>query len=578
MSEVVVSRGRAGHADGSAIDMEVDPITTEVIRHGLNSAAEQMKRAFVRTSFSPIIYEEYDFGCALYDRDIRLLAQARGHQLFLGTMGFCIEGAVNGVGGEEVLEPGDIVLYNVPYGIGSHAQDCAVVMPVFYEDEVLLGYAAIKGHWLDIGAKDPYSTDTVDVFQEGTVFPGVKVYSRGEIVPDIYRMALANSRLPKAVAGDLNAEVVGVRTGAAGLIRVAERYGMDTFGAAVERIFDHGETVMRQYVEKIPDGRYTGQGRMDDNGIEKDEIPFEVVLEVDGSDVIVDYTNSPDAQIGPTNCPLPSTVSATRTAIASLVGGGNEPNEGHFRALSIRTRVGSMFHPEPPAPCYIYAWPAQQAIEVIFHAVSKAMPEAVPAMSGGDFCALLWWGVRAETGEPWGDAAGGNPVGQGGHPGASRGATLLHVGAAGCRLAPVEVWEAKNPWLLEHLELAPDSAGAGKFEGGSGLDMKFHMTEDMWMTSVVERTKNSPWGLNGGLEARPNHVIVHTPDGKSTEYGKVTRVPIPVGTIIELQTGGGGGYGEPSERDPDAVQRDIENGYITEAYARRHYPHALGSS
>jgi N-methylhydantoinase B len=576
MRDVVVTRAHTSEERGAPVSTEVDPITTEVIRHGLNSAAEQMKRAFVRTAFSPIIYEEYDFGTALYDRDIQLLAQARGHQLFLGTMGFCVEAAVEGVGGEESLEPGDIILYNVPYGIGSHAQDCAVVMPVFTDDEDLLGYAAIKGHWLDIGAKDPYSTDTVDVFQEGTVFPGVKVYSRGVLVEDIYRMALANSRLPKAVAGDLNAEVVGVRTGAAGLLRIAERYGVDTFRAAVEKVFDHGEAVMRRYIEKIPDGRYVGHGELDDNGIERERIPFEVIVEVKGSDVLVDYTNSPPAQIGPTNCPLPSTVSATRTAIASLVGGGNEPNEGHFRALTVATRPGTMFHPESPSPCYIYAWPAQQAIEVIFNAVSKAMPDAVPACSGGDFCALLWWGVREGSGEPWGDAAGGNPVGQGGHVHSSRGATLLHVGAAGCRLAPVEVWEAKNPWLLEKVELAPDSGGPGEHEGGLGIDMFFHMTEDQWMTSVVERTQNAPWGLNGGGEARPNHVVVKRPDGSATNYGKATRVPIPKGTTIELRTGGGGGYGPASARDPKAVQSDLENGYITEGYARRHYPHAFG--
>src|SRR5436190_15164495 len=158
------------------------------------------------------------------------------------------------VGGEDALEPGDIVLYNYPYGTGSHPQDAAVVMPVFLDDELLIGYATIKGHWLDIGGKEPYSTDTVDVFQEGTIFPGVKLYSRGTLVKDIYRMALANSRVPKMVAGDVNAEVVGVRTGAAAFLRVVERYGLEAFSDSVERMFDHGEAVVRSYFEKIPDG------------------------------------------------------------------------------------------------------------------------------------------------------------------------------------------------------------------------------------------------------------------------------------------------------------------------------------
>ena len=175
-----VYRGSAANQGAAGVD--ADPITTEVIRHGLNSAAEQMKRALIRTAFSPVIYEVLDFAVAIYDRRVRLLAQAPALPLFMGTMSFCVEGAVEAVGGEDALERGDIILYNVPYGTGSHPQDAAVVMPVFLGDEGLIGYTTIKGHWLDIGGKEPYSTDTVDVFQEGTIFPGVKLYRRGELV------------------------------------------------------------------------------------------------------------------------------------------------------------------------------------------------------------------------------------------------------------------------------------------------------------------------------------------------------------------------------------------------------------
>ena len=153
-----------------------------------------------------------------------------------------------------------------------------MVMPVFLHDEELIGYTAIKGHWLDIGGKEPYSTDTVDVFQEGTIFPGVKLYSRGELVEDIYRMAIANSRVPKMVAGDINAEVVGVRTGGGGApARSSSATGSRRFEQSVERMFDHGEAVVRSYFEKLPDGRYVGHGVMDDDGISDEQVPFEVV-------------------------------------------------------------------------------------------------------------------------------------------------------------------------------------------------------------------------------------------------------------------------------------------------------------
>jgi N-methylhydantoinase B len=558
---------------GAAGMVDADPVTTEVIRHGLNSAAEQMKRALIRTAFSPIIYEVLDFAVAIYDRQVRLLAQAPSLPIFMGTLNFCVQAAVAAVGGEEELEPGDIILYNVPYGTGSHPQDAAVVMPVFVAGEVI-GYTVIKGHWLDIGGKEPYSTDTVDVFQEGTIFPGVHLYRGGELVPDIFRMATANSRVPKMVAGDINAEVVGVRTGAAALSRLVERYGQDTFWESVERMYDHGEAVVRSYFESIPDGRYVAQGRMDNDGLDDEPVPFEVIVEVEGSTVRLDYSNAPDARPGPINCPLPSTVSGSRIAITMLAGGNEAPNEGHFRPIEIVARPGSMFHPRSPSPCFLYGWPTLQAIEVIYDAVSQAIPTAVPACSGADICGLVWWGTREATGEPWADGSP-HPVGQGAHAKGDGASSLLHVAESATRFSPVEVWEARNPWLLEKVELLADSCGPGKYRGGLGLEMFFHMREDSYVTSAVERTKTAPWGLEGGGEARPNGVAVRHPDGTRRHFGKATRLKVPKGSTLELYCGGGGGFGPPSERDPEAVRSDVREGYVTEAHAREHYPHAF---
>jgi N-methylhydantoinase B len=559
---------------GAAGMVDADPVTTEVIRHGLNSAAEQMKRALIRTAFSPIIYEVLDFAVAIYDRQVRLLAQAPSLPIFMGTLNFCVQAAVEAVGGEDELAPGDVILYNVPYGTGSHPQDAAVVMPVFLGEDVLIGYTVIKGHWLDIGGKEPYSTDTVDVFQEGTIFPGVYLYRAGELVPDIFRMATANSRVPKMVAGDINAEVVGVRTGAAALTRVVERYGLETFWESVERMFDHGEAVVRSYFESIPDGRYVGQGRMDNDGLDDEPVPFEVIVEVSGSTVRLDYSNAPDARPGPVNCPLPSTVSGSRIAITMLAGGNEPPNEGHFRPIEIVARPGSMFHPRSPSPCFLYGWPALQAIEVIYDAVAKAIPTAVPACSGADICGLVWWGTREATGEPWADGSP-HPVGQGAHARGDGASSLLHVAESATRFSPVEVWEARNPWLLEKVELLPDSCGPGTHRGGLGLEMFFHMLEDSYVTSAVERTKTPPWGLEGGGVGRPNGVAVRHADGTRKEFGKATRLKVPKGATLELYCGGGGGYGPPAGRDPEAVRADLREGYVTAEHARHHYPHAV---
>jgi N-methylhydantoinase B len=569
VTQLVVTQAGAGASTGV---VDADPITTEVIRHGLNSAAAQMKRALIRTAFSPVIYEVLDFAVAIYDERVRMLAQAPSLPMFMGRLSFCVQNAIDAVGGPEQVEPGDVLLYNHPFGTGSHPQDAAVVMPIFHRDEELIGYAAIKAHWLDIGGKEPYATDTVDMFQEGTIFPGVKLVSRGRVVDDVYRMALANSRVPKAVAGDINAELVGVGTGVAGVLRVVERHGLDTFRASAERMFDHGEATVRSWFERIPDGVYRATGTLDDDGLDRERIEFEIEIAVAGSSVRVDFSRAPDQRRGPVNSPLPKTVSCTRVAISMLAGGGEWPNEGHFRPIEVVTRPGSLFHPLEPAPTFIGGWAAIGAIDTIYRAFGAAVPEVVPATSGGDICSLVWWGRRA--GEPWADGSP-YPVGQGAHARGDGANALMHVAESATRIAPTEVWESRNPWLVERSELAPDTGGAGEYRGGTGLDFDVRLLEDAELTAVVDRTNTAPAGLAGGGSARPNAAFLRLPNGDRVSCAKATRRKTPVGSVLELRTGGGGGFGEPARRSREAVEHDIREGYTTEEQARLDYPHAF---
>jgi N-methylhydantoinase B len=570
VSELVVTRAGLGASHGL---VDADPVQTEVVRHGLASAASQMKRALVRTAFSPIVYEVLDFAVALYDREVRMLAQAPSLPLFMGRLSFCVQNAVAAIGGEDELEPGDVLLFNDPFGTGSHPQDAAVIRPAFLDSGELVGYAVIKAHWLDIGGKEPYATDTVDMFQEGTIFPGVKLVSRGRMVRDVYRMALANSRVPKAVAGDINAELVGVRTGVAGLLRVVERYGVEAFQASVERMFDHGEAVVRSWFERIPDGIYRGRGTLDDDGVSDERIDFEVDVAVEGSSVRIDYSRAPDQRPGPVNSGLPKTVSSSRVAISMIAGGGEWPTEGHFRPIEVVTRPGSLFHPLRPAPTFIGGWAAIGAIDAIYDALGQAVPEAVTAASGGDICSLVWWGRRAATGEPWADGSP-HPVGQGASVRGDGAHSLMHVSESATRIAPSEVWESRNPWLIERAEIAPDSGGAGRHRGGNGLDLDIRLLEDAEITTVVDRTRTPPRGLAGGGEARPNGADLRLPDGTTIPCAKATRLAAPAGSVFELRTGGGGGYGPAAQRDPEAVHEDVREGYVTEAHARQAYPHA----
>ncbi len=547
----------------------IDPITTQIIRNSLNSAAEQMKRALCRTAMSPIIYEVLDFAGAIYDNHLRLLSQAPSLPLFMGTLNFCIEEAVKGVGGEKNLNNGDIIIYNSPYGTGSHPQDAALVMPVFFENEII-AYTAIKAHWLDIAGKEPYSTDTVDVFQEGTVYPGVKLFSKGELVEDIYKMCLANTRVPNSVAGDINAQAIGVKAGATALKRIVSKYGLTTFREASEEIFDAGEMIVRNYLKKIPNGEYSGSGQMDSNGVEEGLVPFDLKVIIEDEKVILDMSNAPPQQNGPINCPLPSTVSTARVAMSMLAGSNEAPNEGFFRPIEVITKPGTLFHPLSPAPCFLYGWPALQAIEVIYKALGTKFPEKVPASSGGCINGIVYWGQREKRGEPWADGSP-HPVGQGASY-FGDGATCLHHAESATRFAPAEVWENRNPWLINRVELIQDSCGAGKNRGGLGVYFEITMLEDTFATTVCERVKFPPWGLNGGKEALANNCFVIDQDEKSIEVPKATRIPITKGKRILLQCGGGGGYGDPKERETAKVLDDYKQGYISENYIEKYYP------
>ena len=547
----------------------IDPITTQIIRNSLNSAAEQMKRALCRTAMSPIIYEVLDFAAAIYDNHLRLLSQAPSLPLFMGTLNFCIEEAVKGVGGEKNLNNGDIIIYNSPYGTGSHPQDAALVMPVFFENEII-AYTAIKAHWLDIAGKEPYSTDTVDVFQEGTVYPGVKLFSKGELVEDIYKMCLANTRVPNSVAGDINAQAIGVKAGATALKRIVSKYGLTTFREASEEIFDAGEMIVRNYLKKIPNGEYSGSGQMDSNGVEEGLVPFDLKVIIEDEKVILDMSNAPPQQNGPINCPLPSTVSTARVAMSMLAGSNEAPNEGFFRPIEVITKPGTLFHPLSPAPCFLYGWPALQAIEVIYKALGTKFPEKVPASSGGCINGIVYWGQREKSGEPWADGSP-HPVGQGASY-FGDGATCMHHAESATRFAPAEVWENRNPWLINRVELIQDSCGAGKNRGGLGVYFEITMLEDTFATTVCERVKFPPWGLNGGKEALANNCFVIDQDEKSIEVPKATRIPITKGKRILLQCGGGGGYGNPKERETAKVLDDYKQGYISENYIEKYYP------
>jgi N-methylhydantoinase B len=573
MATLDIIRHRSGRQGRETADSpDSDPITTEVIRHGLVAAAEQMKVTLRRTAFSPVIYEMTDFAAALYDSEIRLLAQAQALPHFLGTLSFCIESSVAKIGGVDALEPGDILFTTYGYDTGSHPQDATIIVPGFYNSQ-LVGYAAVKAHHLDIGAKEPYCTDTIDIFQEGTIFPSVKLFRRDVLQDDIYRTILANSRMPEALAGDLHAQIAAAHTGLAGYFRLIKRYGLNTVAASTERMMDHGEALVRSVFETIPDGRYVGTSALDNDGLDDEVIPFEIVVEVSGTDVVVDYSHAPDEAAGPVNCPVASSVSGARIALMIFAGGNQAANEGHFRPLEVRTRPGTLFHPVPPAPIYLYGFTVMQAVDAIHKALGQAVPHGVPAGTGGDLCAMVYWG-KTEEGAFWTDGAD-HYIGQGASVDADGGAPLMHISVSGIRNSPIEVIETRRPILVEKAEYAQDSGGPGQHRGGLGIDLRYRALRDFYVTLPWERMKIAPWGLNGGRDGRAHRYHVENPDGSVIGPRKRTGLLIPAGATLELNTSGGGGFGPCEHRDASAVQSDVRDGYVSEAAAMRDYPHVF---
>jgi N-methylhydantoinase B len=550
----------------------VDPVTASIIQHGLDAAADQMLVTLKRTAFSPIIYDILDGGGALYDRRFRMLSQIQTLPLFVGSLGLCLESVVEHYADKGGLQDGDVLVVNDPFLTGTHQWDVAVLVPGFLDGE-LVGYAGIKAHQMDVGALAPFVTESTDVFQEGTIYPGVKLYRAGERDEDLYRIMLANTRMPESAAGDIGAQVGACRAGLGALLELIERYGLAKFEAAVEVILDAGEAKMREQLGKLPNGRFTATAVHEHNGLEMVELPYEVAIEIDDDGITIDLTDAPPTQPGPVNSPRVGVISAIRCAMMALAIRDGRANEGYFRPLEVKTRPGSMFDAERPAPCALASYPLYILIEGINEALAQAAPEQMPC--GFDMCvSLVMWG-NDESGKFWADSinvVGGAPAagsyGDGGGP-------LMPIACSGIRGVSWEVWEAKTPTVIESADYAPDTSGPGRYRGGPGIDLSVRTLTDLEMTVVTERSQIPPFALLGGEKGRRSHTIVHRPGVEPQEYAKVTGLAVAKGARVEVLTSGGSGYGPAGERPTEEVRADVAGGYLTEAAARQRYPHAF---
>lgn len=549
--------------------MTLDGATTEVIRSYLLSAAEEMRRTLIRTAFNPVIYEVLDFGISLYNRDLELIADAPGLALFLGANDYAIRKGVEYVG-EENLFPGDIVLMNYPYWNSAHAMDVTLFAPVFAPDETRpFAYTCLRAHWMDLGAKDPgYVLDSTDMHQEGLIFPGTKIYKRGKLDKEIVELIRFNSRMPDLVIGDLEAQVASTRTGEKRLQEIYAKFGAERFEEATQRILKHGEMTTRRALESLPHGTYSAEDFVDDDGISDTPVPIKVTVTIDDEGMTCDFSASSPAVRGPINVPFGLTETICKFVLKSLTTPHSPSNAGNFRPLKVIAPPGNLFHAIYPSATFTL-WTSHLALELVYKALAQAMPDRLVASSGGDVPGFMMVGTNPETGQLYA-VSNNDPVGWGG--GAAHDGTNAtnHLSGSLVRNTPIEVMEMKTGMFIEALELRSDSGGAGMHRGGVALTRRIRFRSPGEFLSVTKKTKTRPWGLAGGHESEPNAMLLFPGTAKEKRVGTY-RATVEAGDVAVCLTGGGAGYGRPTDRAPAAVLEDVIEGYVSLEAARDVY-------
>ncbi|GAB2942922.1 hydantoinase B/oxoprolinase family protein [Nonomuraea fastidiosa] len=545
-----------------------DSITTEIIRHGLLAAADEMARNLCRTAYNTVVYEIHDYGIGIHDAHGDVVADAPGIAVFTRGNDHGIKRAIEFLG-RDALEPGDVFILNYPYWASAHTLDPLVFAPIHHDGE-LIGFASCRIHVLDLKQKDPgYVLDSTDMYQEGLFFPCSRLYRRGVQNDDVFNIIRFNSRMPERTIGDIQAQVSACVTGVRRTQQIAAKYGAGVLTAAMDAINDHGERLARLALAKLPKGTWTAHDFVDSDGIDTDRlIKLNVTVTISDDEMVIDWTGSERDVKGPINLPLGQTEAFCSLIFKALTTPDTPVVAGNFRPLRVVTEPGSVMHAVPPMPTFTL-WTGLLGGEVVLKALAQGMPDRVPACSGGDVCSMMGLGVNPRTGEAWLEATN-EAVGFGGHAGGDGEDGIMHLSEPGCRNNPVEVLETKSPMFIEWYGYRPDSGGPGRHRGGVGVGRTYRFTAPSTGICLVYKTKTRPWAIGGGRPGESNHVILNPgTDREVVQGGSYNR--LEAGEVLVNNTGGGGGYGDPFEREPARVAADVRNGFVSVEAAARDY-------
>lgn len=544
-------------------------VTTEILRNLFLACADDMNAALIRSAYSPIIYEGKDCSVALLDENGDVLAHSSGLPIFLGNLEVCVKHTVAERGLDDIHE-GDAFILNDPYIQGAHTNDMTVFAPIFYEGE-LVGWAANRAHWLDVGAKDPGGAmNSTSVYQEGMRAGPTKVYSRYEPVTDVLALWKLNSRFPDLLMGDLNAQVTACRTGAQRFCRAIERFGLDTIRAARDAIYQQSAQLEREAIAKIPDGVYRASGQLDNDGVTDEPVRLAVEVTIDGDRMKVDLTGSAGPAEGPINCGYAQTVSAVRVAYKRLVNPNRKPDGGSFSTLEVVVPPNTLLSAEEPAACQWYFSPLGLLIDLITKALAPALPEVVAGAHYGDSMIIALTG-RDDTrgGKPF-YSIEPTPGGWGAWSTGDGESGLINAVSGLFKDIPVEVFENKYPIRITRTGLRPNSGGPGKFRGGCGIRRTYVVDVDTCLYLWFERSTDPAWGLEGGASGQGPRVEVRGSVSHDNLL-KANDLRLRAGDELTTMTGGGGGYGDPFERDPELVLSDVLDGLVDREAAERDY-------
>jgi len=546
-----------------------DRFTRDVLREAFLAVTDEMFVSLQRTSQSPVIYEVLDFAVGLADAQGELVSQGNGIAGFLGPLGEAVRDTLVRV---PDLAPGDVVATNDPYaGGGSHLSDVAMVRPIFVDGD-LVAFAGAKGHWTEVGGKDPgsWTADSVEIFQEGLQLPFVRGVRGGELDRDIAAMIGANSRLPDMTIGDLTAFAACLEVAERRVLELCRRYGVAALTDAMRAVHERSEALARAAVARLPRGVFEAKDFIDDDGVGNGPFPIRVRVEIDGERVVCDFAGTHAQVPGPVNCTRSGLVSGIRTVFKAITDPNEPGSDAWFRPFEVICPPGTIFTAERPAPVALYFEATEAATDLVWKALAPAMPDVLTAGSFVSVCATTISCTHPDTGEPT-LLVEPQPGGWGANADKDGEHGLVSVGDGETYVIPAEVCEQRYGIRVERFGLDVVEAGAGRRRGGRGLVREYRMLSDGSLTVGFGRHRYQPWGMHGGRDGSPNYVEVVRTDGSRERFGKAARYPLRAGDLVRLVTGTGGGVGDPREREPNLVRIDLEDGIVTEREAQEVY-------